>query len=332
MTNPLQVIFFNEIKSRLALHVSLAEEVAELLNISTDSAYRRIRAEKPISFEEIGILSKHFHVSVDRVLQTQSDTSILFDLKVHAGSDFFVYLNELLNQTLQIEKAGQKMIYFDAKDFAPFQHFQFPELLKFKYFFWMKTILSYPELSNQSYEDFALDSNYFEIGRNILEVYNRIPSTEIWSIETLNTTLNQLEYFRYSGVITKKESIENIAEQLRQLIHHLQLQAQYGEKFLLGKEPKGNPGNFILYFNETYLGNNTILIETNHGNRVFINYAVLNYMITDDESFCRLTHQLLKNTIKKSSLISSVSEKERNRFFNALQNRLQTALNNLLKD
>ncbi len=48
-----QQIFFQHIKSNLAAHLSLVDEVAELLNISNDSAYRRIRGEKPLSFEEI---------------------------------------------------------------------------------------------------------------------------------------------------------------------------------------------------------------------------------------------------------------------------------------
>ncbi len=42
-----QQVFFQHIKSNLADHLSMVDEVAELLNISNDSAYRRIRGEKP---------------------------------------------------------------------------------------------------------------------------------------------------------------------------------------------------------------------------------------------------------------------------------------------
>lgn len=42
----LQQHFFDHIKERLPTHLSLVDEVAELLSISNDSAYRRIRGEK----------------------------------------------------------------------------------------------------------------------------------------------------------------------------------------------------------------------------------------------------------------------------------------------
>ena len=49
--NQTQQLFFNHIKSKLPLHISFVDEVAELLNISNNSAYRRIRGERPIGFD-----------------------------------------------------------------------------------------------------------------------------------------------------------------------------------------------------------------------------------------------------------------------------------------
>jgi hypothetical protein len=64
----LQQDFFQHIKSKLPPHLSFVEEIAELLSISTDSAYRRIRGEKPISLEEVQRLCSHFRISLDHVL------------------------------------------------------------------------------------------------------------------------------------------------------------------------------------------------------------------------------------------------------------------------
>jgi hypothetical protein len=61
----LQQSFFRHLKSILPGHLSLVDEVAELLNISNDSAYRRIRGEKPISLEEIQKLCIRYHISLD---------------------------------------------------------------------------------------------------------------------------------------------------------------------------------------------------------------------------------------------------------------------------
>ena len=48
-----QSVFFQHIKALLPPHLSVVDEIAEVLNISNDSAYRRIRGEKPIALEEI---------------------------------------------------------------------------------------------------------------------------------------------------------------------------------------------------------------------------------------------------------------------------------------
>ncbi len=48
----LQLKLFKQLNAKIPAHVSMAEEVAELLEISTDSAYRRINGSKPLLLEE----------------------------------------------------------------------------------------------------------------------------------------------------------------------------------------------------------------------------------------------------------------------------------------
>ena len=48
-TSNIQVLLFQHIKQALPAHVSMVDEIADLLHISNDSAYRRIRGEKEIS-------------------------------------------------------------------------------------------------------------------------------------------------------------------------------------------------------------------------------------------------------------------------------------------
>src|ERR1051325_11102091 len=93
----LQQVFFHHIKSKMPAHLSLAEEVAEHLNISNDSAYRRIRGEKPLSFEEVQLLCKHFRISLDHLLNIDSSSTVFFGNWVDKESfDFEKYLSDML--------------------------------------------------------------------------------------------------------------------------------------------------------------------------------------------------------------------------------------------
>ena len=226
---------------------------------------------------------------------------------------------------MQLELIGNvsgSMMYYEAKDIPPFHHFQFPQLAAFKYFFWMKTILAYPHLAKENFESHQLEKPLHDTGRKIIETYNKIPSAEIWSVETINSSIRQIEYYREAGVFSKKETVERLYDELLQLIEQVEQQAECGEKFPINGKPEGNKNNFQLYFNEVILGHNTILSVTNEQQTVFINHGVLNYMITRDNRFCDYTKKSLENIMRKSSLISSVSEKERNRFFHVLKEKI----------
>ena len=47
----LQIQLFQTIKNKISSSAAFVDEVANELGISTDSAYRRIRGEKPVSIE-----------------------------------------------------------------------------------------------------------------------------------------------------------------------------------------------------------------------------------------------------------------------------------------
>src|SRR6516162_8131411 len=98
-----QQLFFQHIRETLPAHLSLAEEIAGILDISVDSAYRRIRGEKPISFEEIQRISAHFRISLDQFLELETD-SFIFTGKIGDGSRSFLksYLQNIL-QNLQFK-------------------------------------------------------------------------------------------------------------------------------------------------------------------------------------------------------------------------------------
>src|SRR4051812_10103446 len=112
-SNELQKQFFNQIKSRLPQHLSMAEEIADLLNISTDSAYRRIRSEKAITLEEIQKLCNHFKLSLDQLLCIDTDSTLFYGQWAdYRNFNFETYLSDMLNQLKQINSYENKMMYY----------------------------------------------------------------------------------------------------------------------------------------------------------------------------------------------------------------------------
>ena len=66
---------------------------------------------------------------------------------------------------------------------------------------------------------------------------------------------------------------------------HLKHEVEYGCKFMPGENPNRKKNNFNFFYNRVILGDNTIMVVTDSVKTVFLNYDVLNYMYTRDETF-----------------------------------------------
>ena len=81
----IQIQLFNQIRSLLPAHISLPDNIANLLKISIDSAYRRIRGEKELSFEELGLLCSAFNISIDQIMNLGNGKVLFNGQFLHPG-------------------------------------------------------------------------------------------------------------------------------------------------------------------------------------------------------------------------------------------------------
>jgi hypothetical protein len=86
-----QDFLFQRIKEMLPASVSLTDVVSEVLHVSSDSAYRRIRNETPLVLQEAKQLCEHFSWSLDQVLSLGSN-SILFE-NIRINNQQYPYKN-----------------------------------------------------------------------------------------------------------------------------------------------------------------------------------------------------------------------------------------------
>jgi hypothetical protein len=321
-----QQLFFHHIKSHLPPHLSLVDEVAGLLDISNDSAYRRIRGEKTISFEEVRTLCAHFRISLDQLFHLQTDT-LLFEGKFinQTNFDFGGYLQDLLKLLLDTQSFQKKEILFMSKDLSIFHLFYFPELTAFKSFFWMKTILNYPSPGKKRFAADEFPPATQTMCTKIIETYNKIPSQEIWHVDCIDATIRQIEYYRDTKLFASDQDLAAIYDGLQKTVDHLEAQAEQGCKFSLHTPNAGTGAAFKLYVNEFVVGDNTYLVRLDDGRMVVLNHAVLNTIRTKDANFTKGTEEHFQNIIRRSAQISGVGEKERSKFFNTLREKIDAS-------
>ncbi len=114
----LQASFFKKIKEGLPAHKALVDEVAEQLNLSNDSAYRRIRGDKGLTFDEIQILSSHFRLSLDSFLHLQNESLVFTGKNIDRSNfDFENYLLGIVQQLSFFSSAKHKEMYYLIRTF-----------------------------------------------------------------------------------------------------------------------------------------------------------------------------------------------------------------------
>ncbi|MGZ3777782.1 MAG: hypothetical protein ACXVI9_09370 [Mucilaginibacter sp.] len=315
-----QVLFFNHIKSKLSAHLSFVDEVAELLNISNDSAYRRIRGEKPIGLDEIQVLCFKYKVSLDQLLQIQNNTVIFTDDRVDHFSQGFNKWLQFVADTLAVFNGLQNpKMYWFSKDLPVYAFIPFPELTAFKFFFWKRTLLGYPDLARQKFNGVEDDLEAIELAKKIDELYTKIPTIDIWNRDSINATISQIEFYRQANIFTDNNVLFKVYSQLEDLVNHLELQAETGKKLMYSRLDLQTTISYDAYINETLIGDNTVFVESDNKQITFINHSGLNFMSTQDADFCEFTRRHFQNMIRKSTHISIVGEKERSIFFQKLK-------------
>jgi hypothetical protein len=319
----LQQQLFLLIKGRISPEASLADEIAALLNISTDSAYRRMRVEKQITFEELYTLCTHYRISLDQLMEIQTGSfQFLGNILDSKTFRFDAYLTGVMHNVAYINSFKEKQFYYLCKDSPIFHHFYFREFAAFKYYFWMSTLIFFPEFRNKQVDYEEYPDELFTIGQKILHMYEEMDSVEIWNVENLNTTMRQIEFYRDGKMFKSDNDILKLYESLEKYMDHLEKQAELGYKFKYNDPDRKPMGKFHMYFNEVVLGDNHMLAVTDGSKIAFIPHSAINIIMTRDVTYCDKFHQYLLNLMRRSTLISEVSEKERSRFFRIIKERI----------
>lgn len=315
----LQHVFFQQIRNQIRDQQSFVYEIAGLLDISYDSAYRRIKGEKELSLDEMVKLSRQYDVSLDAVFNLAGKNVVFRNFGLESSSDKINdWLSIIYQHYLQASNAESKEIIYAAKDPPIHQYFQFPEIAAFKFFFWKKTLFDNTGMEEDLFRLDNFSSDDIETGEKLLKAAVKMPTIEIWNEDTFNMFSRQIEYYWESGFFEKRDDLLNVIDKMEKWVKHMQRQADLGFKFRYGQPAEGLENSFMMYENEVVLNDNAIFARVDNVTSVYQTYNVISLMICRDPVFCREVEQFLKGLLKRSNLISLSGSKARNRFFNKL--------------
>ncbi len=325
-----QKILFEQVAEKLPSHSSLVYELSELLNVSTDSAYRRLRGQTSVSLEEAVIIARKFSLSLDAMFHhTKNSFPFIYKGVNYNVKDLETYYRGILMEFEKADAFAGSKVYYATKDIPMFHIFSFPEIAALRLFFWKKTIYDINEFKNKTFTLEELDDPTINIGKQMTMKYAKLPSLEIWSDEIIMSTVNPILYYYESGTIEKTSLALMLLDKVDDFLDHIRRQAELGGKFLPHQDGPLHPGNFEMYYNEVTLMNNTIVLETQGKRHAYLVQSAIDYLSTDNEIFCERTVSWIGHLMKKSINISSQAEKFRQKFFTQMHREVDRVRNKI---
>ncbi len=316
----LQETIFNTIKRQLNSEIKLSDAIQDDLNISADAAYRRIRGDVPLNVYETKILTEKYNFSFDDIGEYKKD-KVVFNYKPLSNIDynFESYLTNLRDNLRDIKKLDNPHMYISVNDTPILQLFNFPHLTRFKFFFWAKSYLQIEQYIDKKFKQEKIDKRVLQIGIEAHNIYNSIPSTELYCPEALRGVLRQIEYYFEADVFDDNQYVLTLLDNLLALSDHIKKEAEVGHKFVFGNEFNTSPNTaFNMYFNDTYLPDNTYFVMHGEGAHTIFTHNIMNTIETSDPTYNKDTKMILDRLIDNSTLISKTSAKARNKFFASL--------------
>jgi hypothetical protein len=319
----IQIRLIRMIRDQLPDHVSMVDEIADLLEISNDSSYRRIRGEKPLTLHELHKLAGKFQISLDDLIGNPSNSVTFRTNFLEENSYSFVdWMKGVLHFAQETSKVDDAEVIFILNELSIFHLIEIPEVCAFKLFFWRKSNLDFPGYRDLKFSVNHLDDEMLKLSEEITKNYVGVNTIEFTTEESLNSYLKQVVYYSEAGYFNSRDDAIVLCEKLHELVDHQQKQAALGFKFPFGKHPVGEEGNFQLYHNDLILADNTILVKTGNGNATYLTSNAINLMVSYDREFFEYNYAWGRNLLSKSVPISGTAEKERNRFFRILHEKI----------
>ncbi len=321
----LQNYLFDSVLAKYPKKVDAISALADLLGVGSDAVYRRVRGDSDLTPKEIGLIANKFKISVDSYIFNETDhISFQFNPFVRTIKTFDDYLDDIHADVRALGSIPDVMVYYASSEIPIFYYIAEPELFSFKLYVWGRSIWNFAYLQNEDFHFGLIPPNVLEKAKEVWRLYKMQGSVEMWSLNIVDNTLNQIEYHFHTNSFKERKDALGLCDKLLKLAHKLEVMAQQGSKVDTHSAHGNGGSNFTLYHNEIIYTNNTIMVDSPHFKSVYTTFGNPNFLKSSDLRLFNYTQKWFNDVIAKSTQISLHGEKNRKWFFDRLYRRIET--------
>lgn len=310
-------ILLESIEVALPENITLNQALIKTLNINKDAASRRINGKTPLTYTEVCTLSKIYGINLT-ASQSNLFSNVVFGYvpfrsKLVDSKHFFQTISGLLKELTTQKNAH---LFHVAPEVPVYHCYNYPKLLNFRLFYWGKYLLNNPYYSKRIFNEVEIDSEITKHAKIAYENYCTVPSTEIWTPQTIQSILSQLRFCIDTGDFLNKSEIESVLFEVSLMMQHIKQMAEENNKTFDFDKKLNVP--FMFYKIDVNINTSNLLAITDTHKVSYQQFNAINFMSTTQIDFCEENMEWIQNIQSKSSLLSGSGIVERQRFFNSV--------------
>ena len=319
----MQEQFIKFLKAKSEDNTSFAEEIASVLDIGYDAAYRRINNKTSLTLEEGVILAKHYKISLNKLFEVGSQNTIITELSPRPVDEqgLEMWYKQSLNNVMPLSKLKRAEIIWSGKDVSLFRTLTDSHLTRYKMYVWLKDLNVEMAKSKISFDDWmkTIPNSLLQSALDLGEIYKHINITELWNDNTVNGTLQQVLYYFEAGLVSKDMALL-ICDDIHEVVNQIEKQT-----IQQSINTTDNKKFFRLYKCDLHTLTNTVMVVTPHQKVFFSPFTVLSYFKIEHQDTCEMMYEFLQKQMSNSKLLATSGERDRTIFFKNVHKKISIA-------
>lgn len=308
-------LLLENLTSALPEHMTINQALIRELKINKDAASRRINGKTPFTYDEVCILSKAYGVNL-LPAQSEQHSNVVFGytpFKSKSIEDSKHFFQTISNLLYKLNTHEHKQLYHIAPEVPVYHYYNYPRLLNFKLFYWGKYLLNDEYYIKRILHEAQINAQVIEHAAKAYEQYCLVPSVEIWTPQTIQTVLSQIQFCIETGDFLNKNEVFLVLDEVSNMVQRIKRMAEENNKAFDFDKKIQVP--FQFYKMAVNINTTSILAEMDKQRIVLQPFNSINFMNTTQPDFCEENLAWIQNMQSKSSLLSGAGIIERQKYF-----------------
>lgn len=325
----LQTYIFQEIEKLYPEKNKVIADVASVLHLSPNAAYKRIKGLTSLNLDDLVSLCQHFKISLDKFISNDKE-NVLFQFSnlERQPKTYSEYLEKMhdLAKASHLMPSHEIHLYYATNEFPIHYYFSFQEINYFKYYNWAWSNWGFDTLKTKKLsltKPIDPTDEFTKITDFVADATFKVPCTDFLSKTALYNTLEQIKYFVSIEKYESEKDPFSVCESIREMLKHIMSMAEVGLKFKPGETPNEESPAFSLFYNEITQTNNVSILTTPYGNHTFSTFDNPNTIYTQNSKMSDYAVKWFEKLKKGSIALSKSSAKTRFQYFSHLFNEVE---------